>query len=230
MRQGCRLSFEAGGGAKVRKYVDWTVTIARIAADMRVGIAPGVDGEPPRGDSGTKSREGNMMNTATIREDIDPLALRHAMGRFASGVTVVTGADDEGPLGFTCQSFHSVSLDPPLISICVMRSSSTYPRIHAAGHFVVNVLQHGQRELSQQFARRGADKWAGVEWAPSERGLPVLADSLMWVECRVSVEYDAGDHLMVLGEVLGFGGTEDERLGDRPLVFFNGGYRGLDRQ
>lgn len=167
-----------------------------------------------------------MSSTVDIAPHLDMLAFRNAMGRFASGVTVVTGIEGDDPIGFTCQSFYSVSLEPSLVSICVMKSSTTYPRIREAGAFLVNVLHRDQLELSNQFARRGTDKWAGVEWTRSGSGLPVLAGCLIWVECRIYAEHDAGDHVIVVGEVVSMGGLEDEELHE-PLLFFKGRYRAL---
>lgn len=167
-----------------------------------------------------------MSSTVDIAPHLDMLAFRNAMGRFASGVTVVTGIEGDDPIGFTCQSFYSVSLEPSLVSICVMKSSTTYPRIREAGAFLVNVLHRDQLELSNQFARRGTDKWAGVEWTRSVSGLPVLAGCLIWVECRIYAEHDAGDHVIVVGEVVSMGGLEDEELHE-PLLFFKGRYRAL---
>jgi flavin reductase (DIM6/NTAB) family NADH-FMN oxidoreductase RutF len=152
----------------------------------------------------------------------DPLHFRQTLGHFASGVTIVTGVSDGVPVGFTCQSFSSVSIDPPLILISVMNSSTTYPAIREAGSFAVNVLADHQRELSNQFARRGTDKWAGVVWTPSPDGNPTIDESLMWVDCELEREVDAGDHLIVLGRVRSLSGP-DER-GAAPLLFFKGGY------
>lgn len=147
---------------------------------------------------------------------------RDTLGHFASGITVITSSDPE-PLGFTCQSFYSVSIDPPLVSFSVMRTSTTYPRIRATGRFAVNVLAHDQHDVSNQFARRGADKWAGVGWAPSRAGNPILDGALMWADCELWAEHEAGDHLIVVGRVLGFAHHD---AGERePLLFFRGGYR-----
>lgn len=162
--------------------------------------------------------------TPTLIE-IDPRRFRDALGHYASGITVVTGHDGDEPIGFTCQSFYSVSVDPPLVSFSVMKTSTTYPRIAATGRFAVNVLACDQMEVSAQFARKGTDKWAGIDWLPATSGNPVIAGTLMWVDCEMWAEYDAGDHLIVLGKVVELC-TEDWHAGE-PLVFFKGRYRHL---
>ena len=164
------------------------------------------------------------MITTTIPE-VDARAFRDAMGKFASGVTVVTGRHGSEPVGFTCQSFYSVSVDPMLVSFSVMKTSTTYPRIKETGRFAVNVLSHEQAAVSNQFARRGHDKWSSVAWEACGSGNPIIAETLMWVDCTIWAEYDAGDHYIVVGAV-----TElcpvDWHIGD-PLLFFKGQYRHL---
>lgn len=152
--------------------------------------------------------------------------LRAVLGGYASGVTVVTGFDEHGPAGFTCQSFHSVSLDPPLISINVARSSSTYPRIRRTGSFAVNVLSGAQQAVSDQFARSGADRWTGISWSPTENGNPALSDSLVWLDCDIWAEHEAGDHLIVLGQVRQTSPPPAQGLD--PLLFYRGRYDRLD--
>nr|WP_116076516.1 flavin reductase family protein [Asanoa ferruginea] len=148
--------------------------------------------------------------------------MREVLGHFPSGVTVVTGVDGAGPAGFACQSFHALSLDPPLVCFCVGRSSTTWPRIRAAGRFAVNILGIGHEELSRTFARSGGDKFDGVDWSPSPLGSPLLAEAVAWVDCRISAVYDGGDHEIVVGAV-----TALEAIGGEPLVFFRGEYRAL---
>lgn len=133
---------------------------------------------------------------------VDPRTFRDALGHYASGITIIAGAIEGEPLGFTCSSFYSVSLEPPLVSFSVMRTSTTYPRIRETGRFSVNVLSHDQYEVSSQFARSGTDKWAGIAWSPSGQGNPLLADTLMWLDCELWAEHEAGDHLIAIGRVL----------------------------
>jgi len=164
------------------------------------------------------------MTTATIPE-VDARAFRDAMGKFASGITIVTGHDGSEPIGFTCQSFYSVSVDPMLVSFSVMKTSTTYPRIKETGRFAVNVLSCEQAEVSGKFARKGTDKWSGVVWEACGSGNPIIADTLMWVDCDIWAEYDAGDHWIVVGSVNELS-PADWHSGD-PLLFFQGQYRHL---
>ena len=163
-----------------------------------------------------------LLSPATI----DPSVFRDAVGHYASGITVITGHDQDGPIGFTCQSFYSVSVDPPLVSFSVMKTSTTYPRIRATGAFAVNILARGQRPVSDQFARRGTDKWAGIEWGVSEQGNPLLRGSLAWLDCTIWAEHDAGDHLIVVGRVAELGTSSVEE--PAPLLYFQGRYEVLD--
>ena len=153
-------------------------------------------------------------------------AFRDALGLYASGITVIAGHDGDEPLGFTCQSFYSVSMDPPLISFSVMATSSTYPRIRTTGKFSVNVLSRAQQSVSNQFARKGTDKWSGIPWTMSDGRNPVIEGTLTWLDCEIAAEHQAGDHIIVIGQVLTIGPSE--RQIDEPLVYFRGGYRHLN--
>ncbi|WP_438612441.1 flavin reductase family protein [Kocuria sabuli] len=140
-------------------------------------------------------------------------------------MTIITGHDEQGPIGCTCQSFYSVSTDPPLISFSVKKTSTTYPRIRQTGRFAVNVLSQAQQGVSNQFARKGADKWAGIRWGSTRAGNPVLEDTLMWLDCESWAEHDAGDHLIVLGRVIEISpATQPVR---EPFLYFQGRYRYL---
>lgn len=147
------------------------------------------------------------------------------MGHFPSALTVVSGLDSEGLIGFTCQSFFSVSLTPPLIAISVMRSSRSYPRLRETGGFAVSVLDAGQRGVATAFASGGEDKWWGVRWRPTAAGRPVIANALIWLDCQIWSEHDAGDHTIVVGEVVELGPPAD--LDVDPLVYLQGRYRAL---
>jgi 3-hydroxy-9,10-secoandrosta-1,3,5(10)-triene-9,17-dione monooxygenase reductase component len=151
---------------------------------------------------------------------VDPRTMRDVLGHFASGVTVVTAQGDDGPIGFTCQSFSSLSLDPPLVAIAPARTSRTWPRLRELGRFCVNVLAEDQTALSTRFARSTADKFAGVSWRPSSQGQPVLADVVAWIDCELWAEYDGGDHTLVAARVLDLGADP----GRRPLLFHRGAY------
>jgi 3-hydroxy-9,10-secoandrosta-1,3,5(10)-triene-9,17-dione monooxygenase reductase component len=152
---------------------------------------------------------------------------RDVLGRFASGVTVVTAISGGAPVGLTCQSFSSVSLNPPLVMFIPAKTSRAWPMIQRSGRFCVNFLADGQAELSNQMASRGVDKFSGVTWTPStETGSPVLDGTLGYVDCRIHAVHEAGDHYVVIGRVLDLGipssGSETEQ--DKPLLFFQGKY------
>ena len=150
----------------------------------------------------------------------DAARFRQVLGHFATGVTVVTTASGGVPAGLAVNSFTSVSLTPPLIAFCVARTSSTWPRIQAAGAFCVNILAEDQEDLCRLFATSSADKFRGVGWRPAESGAPILAEALAWVDCSVEAEYAAGDHLIVVGREREHGVARE----GRPLVFYRGGY------
>lgn len=155
----------------------------------------------------------------------DATAFRQTLGHYASGITVVTGEAGGAPVGFTCQSFYSVSVDPPLVSFSVMKASTTYPKIAQSGRFAVNVLAHDQDDVSNRFARRGTDKWSGIAWTPASSGNPLINDTLMWVDCELWAEFEAGDHLIVVGRVREMSPPEWHTR--EPLLYFKGTYRHL---
>lgn len=161
-----------------------------------------------------------MDETIEAPAAVQPGRMREVLGHFASGIVVVTATGPGGPVGFTCQSFASLSLDPPLVSFCPARTSSTWPRIREVGRFCVNVLADDHRELSTAFARSGTDKFAGVSWTPSTSGAPVLDGVCAWIDCALADEYDGGDHIIVLGRVHDLG-ADAARL---PLLFHRGAY------
>ncbi len=147
---------------------------------------------------------------------------RDVLGSFASGVTVVTAMSNGAPVGMTCQSFSSVSLDPPLVLFVPARTSRAWPLMQRAGKFCVNFLSADQAELSNTMASRGTDKFAGVDWSPSETtGSPLLDGALAYVDCSVHAVHEAGDHYVVIGRVLDL----VQRDATDPLLFFQGQYR-----
>jgi flavin reductase (DIM6/NTAB) family NADH-FMN oxidoreductase RutF len=156
---------------------------------------------------------------------VDPQMMREVLGHFASGVTVVTAVTDGGPVGFTCQSFSSLSLDPPLVAFAPARTSQTWARLREIGRFCVNVLAEGQDDLSQRFARSGPDKFDGVPWTPSPHGNPVLEDVVAWIDGQLWAEYDGGDHTIAVARVLDLGADPDRR----PLLYHRGSYGLLHR-
>lgn len=156
------------------------------------------------------------MTLSTITSD----RMREVLGSFCSGITVITADTVQGPVGFTCQSFSSLSLDPPLVSFSPARTSTTWPKIRAIGTFAVNVLADEHDAISNGFARSGADKFAGVTWTPGPHGAPILDGVVAWAECALWAEYDGGDHTVVAARVLELHAAQDKR----PLLFFQGGY------
>ena len=152
----------------------------------------------------------------------DTARFREVLGHFASGVTIVTATDAGEPVGFTCQAFTSLSLDPPLVAIAPGKNSTSWPRIARAGDFCVNILSEDQEALSRDFAVSGGDKFKGVGWRPARNGAPVLDGVLAWVECQFLRAHDAGDHEIVLGLVRDMGVNKG-----RPLVFYRGGFGGF---
>ena len=161
-----------------------------------------------------------MTGSPDVPRIVDTGAMREVLGHFASGVTVVTALTADGPAGFTCQSFSSLSLDPPLVAFAPARTSQTWPALRAIGRFCVNLLAEGQGAVSQNFARSGVDKFAGVRWSPSAHGSPVLDDVVAWIDGELWAEYDGGDHSIVVARVLDLGADPDRR----PLLFHRGAY------
>jgi len=160
------------------------------------------------------------ITEAAAMSSIDPRELRKALGTFMTGVTVITTVDDEGsPRGFTANSFSSVSLDPPLVLVCIDHKALSYPVYAATEHFAVNVLAEGQRAVSGTFAGKAPDKFDRVQWHTGLTGSPVIDDSLSWVDCEVYKRVEAGDHLVLIGEVRDFHYTPAN-----PLGYFRGAY------
>lgn len=150
----------------------------------------------------------------------DARALRDAFGAFLTGVTVVTTVDDAGaPIGFTANSFTSVSLDPPLLLVCLAKTSRNYATLTAARGFGVNILSEDQKDVSNTFARPVEDRFAAVDWRPGPHGSPVFADVAAWFDCATHDVVDAGDHVILIGQVEGF-----DNSGKTGLGYARGGY------
>lgn len=154
---------------------------------------------------------------------------RDVLGLFCSGVTVVSSISDGEPVGMTCQSFSSVSLDPPLVMFSPAKTSRAWPLMQRAGFFCVNILADGQSDISNAMATKGEEKFKGVNWTTAATGAPLLEGVLGYVDCTVHQVIEAGDHYIVIGRVkeLGFGdrpglGPADEPVD--PLLFFQGKY------
>ena len=155
---------------------------------------------------------------------------RDVLGRFASGVTVVAGISNGEPVGLTCQSFSSVSLEPPLVVFIPAKSSRAWPLIQRSGRFCVNFLSAGQSDISNTMASRGSDKFADVKWTPApQTGSPMLEGALAHVDCTIHAVHEAGDHYLVLGRVVDLITHPDTADAD-PLLFFRGSYRTTDPQ
>lgn len=131
----------------------------------------------------------------------------------------MTGADAEGPVGFTCQAFSALSLEPPLVFLAPGRTSESWPRIEATRVFCVNILTEDQEDLCRVFATKGTQKFDGIGWRPGTLGAPVISDVLAWVECRLEVVHDGGDHLMAVGRAEQMGVSQG-----LPLLFYRGGF------
>lgn len=154
----------------------------------------------------------------------EPRVLRDALGCFATGITVVTTTGKDGvPVGLTANSFTSVSMDPPLLLVCPAKNAGSLPAFEESDHFAVNVLHIGQQPVSNLFASRGEDRFASTDWEYWDNNVPIINNSLASFECRKFAEYDGGDHVILVGEVLR---VKFEPRRD-PLLYFRGKYRRL---
>lgn len=156
---------------------------------------------------------------------VDHHAFRAVLGRFASGVTVVTARDSEGrDQGMTVSAFCSVSLDPPLVLMCIDHSASIYPTLSAASYFVANILCEGQEAIARRFAGEDPDRFDGIGYTRGASGLAVLDEVLGYVECRTVTRNNAGDHDVIIGQV-----EAAESQDGKPLLYYRGGYAQLER-
>jgi len=158
------------------------------------------------------------------RSGHDPRTLRDALGCFATGVTVITCLQADGtPAGLTVNSFTSVSLEPPLLLVCLHKLAASAPALTAAEYFAINVLQTGQQPASIRFSTRAEDRFGSTPWACGEAGAPILEESLCVFECERYAVYDGGDHDILVGKVVK--ASFDAALD--PLLYFRGRYRRL---
>jgi len=158
------------------------------------------------------------------RSGHDPRTLRDALGCFATGVTVVTCVNEHGePAGLTVNSFTSVSLEPPLLLVCLHKLAASATELIEASHFAINVLQTGQQPASIRFATRQEDRFGETPWSCGEAGAPILKDSMGVFECERFAVYDGGDHHILVGQVV----KASFDAGLDPLLFFRGSYRRL---
>jgi flavin reductase (DIM6/NTAB) family NADH-FMN oxidoreductase RutF len=157
---------------------------------------------------------------------IDPDSFRSVLGRFASGITVITSIDAEGrDVGMTASAFSSVSLHPPLVQVCVDRTASMFDALLAAERFGVNVLAAEQEALSRRFASvDSSHRFDGIGYTRGESGVVLLDEALAHLECRMASRLEAGDHMIFIGEV-----ERASARDARPLLYYRGGYAQLER-
>ncbi len=156
---------------------------------------------------------------------VDSQTFRQTLGSFASGVTVVTTQEPETkrPVGLTVSAFTSVSLDPPLVLVCLGKNSTSHAAFSANGHFAINILAQDQVDLSNRFASKLEDKFDGIEYRLGVGNAPVLSASAAHLECSVNKVYDGGDHHIFVGLVLATSVKPDAK----PLLYFRGNYATL---
>lgn len=150
----------------------------------------------------------------------DAARFRATLGSFASGITVITAQAPHGPVGMSCQSFFSLSLDPPMVALSPSRASTTWPHLRESGAFCANVLSDQQQHICRAFAVSGGDKYKNVRWQPSAiTNSPRLENCLAWIDCLIDRVIEAGDHYLVTAQVIDL-----EVRDGRPLLFYRGGY------
>jgi flavin reductase (DIM6/NTAB) family NADH-FMN oxidoreductase RutF len=164
------------------------------------------------------------MASAPNSPAFDPAVFRKTLGRFATGITIVTTCDPQGELhGVTVNSFTSVSLTPPLVLFCLGKSSTSLEAMLAANSFSINILSDKQEAISTRFASRLDNRFDGVEWTPGQTGSPLLAGALATLDCRKHQTIEAGDHFILIGEVLAASWHEGD-----PILYFGSKYRLLE--
>jgi len=152
-------------------------------------------------------------------KQITPDEFRRVCGHYATGVGVITAKVDEAPIGFSVNSFTSVSLDPLLVSFYAAHTSSTWAQMKNSDSFAVNILSESQHELISTFSKKGIDRFANIDWYPAPvTGSPLLPNTAGWIDCRVTQVHDIGDHYLVVGEVLDL----DSNTNEGPLLYYKG--------
>ncbi|MEN4478807.1 flavin reductase family protein [Mycolicibacterium cosmeticum] len=151
----------------------------------------------------------------------DMSRLRRLYGRYPTGVAAVCALRDGQPVGIVATSFTPVSMEPALVSICVQHTSTTWPQLSRQDHVGISVLAEGHAQLSRQLAAKNADRFAGLTWFTSDSSAVFLADAAAWLECRISTSITAGDHDVVLMEVVS--AADDETVS--PLIFHDSRFR-----
>ena len=157
------------------------------------------------------------------RASVSGAEFRQALGRLAAGTSIVTTFDQEGQkLGLTATAVTALSLDPPLVLVCVDHRAKVLEHLRRSEHLAINVLSEGQHEVSAHFARRGQNRFDGVDWYAGHEGVPLIPGVLASLECRMHRLVDAGDHAILIAEVLGV-----KHRDGRPLVYYGSGYHKL---
>ena len=164
------------------------------------------------------------MNRTNKTEIFDHREFRKTLGQFATGVTIVTTlGPDQSPIGTTCNSFNSLSMDPPMILWSLAKTAFSLPAFTKATFFNVHVLSAHQGHLSKKFSLSGADKFSGINYGKGNGGTPLLSGCTALFECKTAHQYDGGDHVIIVGTVLSY-----ESSDINPLVFYGGQYTSID--
>lgn len=151
---------------------------------------------------------------------IDSLRMRRVLGRYPTGVVVIAAMSDGEPYGFTVNSFTSVSLDPPIVAFCAAHTSTTWPRIRAAGGFTISLLSVEQEAVCRSFSTKGADRFSGIGWSTKESGHLAIDGALAWFDCVLETSQPVGDHELILARVISLAADDDDN--GEPLVFHRG--------
>ncbi len=194
-----------------------------VHPDEESGAAGGGDLASADGEHGTPRRGAGAAARSACATPVSSEEFRRACGRFATGVAVASVLDGAGtPHGLTVSSFTSVSLEPPLMLICLGHAVTSIDQFRESRHFAINVLAEEQRELSERFATKGSDRFDGLAWERGEFGVPLLTNALATMECAVVRRVTAGDHDIFIGEML------RARVRDgQPLIYYASSYRVL---
>lgn len=162
----------------------------------------------------------NLMSREAPTTEFDVRDFRRALGTFLTGVTVVTTLTSSGtPIGFTANSFTSVSLEPPLVLVCIARTASSFAVFEETDRFAISVLSEVQKDVSSTFASRNVDRFTSVSWHPGETGMPIMSEAAAWFDCETHDRIVAGDHLILIGRVRSYSHTAS-----RPLGYCRGAY------
>ena len=151
---------------------------------------------------------------------------RKVLGKYPTGVTLVSSKDDQGPFAMVIGSFGSVSLDPPLVQFMPAKESGTWLRIKKTGRYCVNVLGEHQLDLSNSFFNKDKDPFEAIHWSESTLGSPIIEGCVAWIDCLIGDVHEAGDHYIVIGEVKAIGALEKD---ERPLLFLGGAYGSFNK-